>query len=73
MQPHEWFGKFGASLRPLRTIAMRVLNMRVDQSQAERSFKPQGEIHKKKRNRLTFDNVVVSVVIGKSYFKMEMV
>ena len=36
---------------------MKVLNMRVDQSQAERSFKRQGDIHTKKINRLTFDNV----------------
>ena len=57
MPPHEWFGTFGAGFRPFSTIAMKVLNMRVDQSQAERSFKRQGDIHTKKRNRLTFDNV----------------
>lgn len=57
MPPHEWFGTFGAGFRPFSTIAMKVLNMRVDQTQAERSFKRQGDIHTKKKNRLTFDNV----------------
>ena len=57
MPPHEWFGTFGAGFRPLTPIAMKVLNMRVDQSQAERIFKRQGEIHTKKRNRLTSYNV----------------
>ena len=57
MPPREWFGSFGARFRLFSTIVMKVLNMRVDQSQAERSFKRQGDIHTKKRNRLTFDNV----------------
>ena len=57
MAPHEWFGTFGVATRPFSFIAMKVLNMRVGQSEAERSFKRQSDIHSKKRNRLTHENV----------------
>ena len=56
MPPHELFGTFGAATRPFSLIAMKVLNMCVDQSEAERSFKRQGDIHSKKRNKITQDN-----------------
>ena len=57
MAPHEWFGTFGVATRPFSFIAMKVLNMRVGQSEAERSFKRQSDIHSKKRNRMTHENV----------------
>ena len=57
MAPHEWFGTFGVATRPFSFIAMKVLNMRVGQSEAGRSFKRQSDIHSKKRNRMTHENV----------------
>ena len=57
MPPHKLFATFGVATRPFSLIAMKVLNMCVDQSGAELSFKRQGNIHSKKRNRMTQDNI----------------
>ncbi|KAI6658144.1 hypothetical protein LOD99_11124 [Oopsacas minuta] len=55
--PHEWFGTFGVAPRPFSIIAMKILNMCLDQSEAERRFKRQANIHSKTRNRMTHENV----------------
>ena len=53
MPPLEWFGTFGVATRPFSLIAIKILNICVDQSEAERSFERQANIHSKKRNRIT--------------------
>ena len=57
MPPHKLFATFGVATHPFSLFAMKVLNMCVDQSGAELSFKRQGDIHSKKRNRMTQDNI----------------
>ena len=56
MAPHEWFGTFGVATRPFRFVSMKVLNMRVGQSEAERGFNRQSDIPSKKGNRMTHEN-----------------
>ena len=57
MLPHEWFATFGVATTPLSLISRIVLNMRVGQSEAERSFKRQSDIHCKERNMTKHDIV----------------